>query len=267
MRTFLRRESCSSLVVPHTIISSCELAHPGRFAITEATSAWNTSLAECIPKGRRLNRYRPKGVPKVRRSALSSSTLTCQYPDEASILEKYWAPAISERISSAVGKRWCCRLIALLRGRGSRQILRSPFGLDTMTRALTQSVGFSTGSMISKSTMRCSSFLSLGLRAQGIFLTGEITGLTSSLISMWWTRGRQPISPKQSENSSWTGVVDWMFLEIWYTCLIRLSLTDVLSPRIGTESESTTMNRTFTVRPLSFSLPIHLPETGMGVPL
>ena len=66
--------------------ASWEVCNNGGYFCLTST---NTSLAECIPKGRRLNRYRPKGVPKVRRSALSSSTLTCQYPDEASILEKY----------------------------------------------------------------------------------------------------------------------------------------------------------------------------------
>ena len=37
---------------------------------------------------RGLKRYCPNGVLKVRRSALSSSTLTCQYPDEAFNFEK-----------------------------------------------------------------------------------------------------------------------------------------------------------------------------------
>lgn len=30
--------------------------------MTEAISAWNTSLAECMPIGRRLMRYRPNEV-------------------------------------------------------------------------------------------------------------------------------------------------------------------------------------------------------------
>ena len=157
--------------------------------------------------------------------------------------------------------------MALFRCRGWRQILRSPFGLDTMTRALTQSVGFSTCLIISRSTMRFSSVLSFGLRAKGTFLTGVITGSTSFLIPMWWMRVKQPISPKQSENSSWIEVVNWTFLEIWYVCFIKFNFTDVFSPRMGTESESTTINKTFTVRSLSFSLPMHLSETGMDVPL
>ena len=84
LRTSLRQESYSFLFVPHTTMSSCEEAHPGKFTITEATSAWNTLLAKCIPKGRRLNRYRLNGVPKVSWSELSLSTLTYQYSDEAS---------------------------------------------------------------------------------------------------------------------------------------------------------------------------------------
>ena len=70
--------------------------------MTEATSAWNTSLVECIQKGMRLNRYYLNGVPKISRSDLPSSTLTCPYPDEASRLKKNCAPAIFEMISSAV---------------------------------------------------------------------------------------------------------------------------------------------------------------------
>ena len=137
VRALLRWASSSSLVVPHTMMSSWELMHSVRFTVIEATSAWKTSLAECMSKGRRLKQYRPNGVPKVKKSALSSLILTCEYPDEASDFEKLQAPAISEMISSAAGKRWCCRLMALFRCRGSRRILRSPFGLDTMTRALT----------------------------------------------------------------------------------------------------------------------------------
>ena len=51
-------------------------------------------------------------------------------------------------------------------------------------------------------------------------------------------------------------------------CLLdQFNFTDVLSPRMGTESESTTINKTFTVRSSSFSLPMPLRETGMDVPL
>ena len=58
--------------------------------------------------------------------------------------------------------------------------------------------------------------------------------------------------------------MNWTFLEILYFCLIKFNFTDVFNPKMGTGSESTT-NKTFTVRSLSFSLPMHLLQTGMDV--
>ena len=75
-----------------------------------------------------------------------------------------------------------------------------PFGFSTSV-LFTKSVGFWTGSMISKSTIRFNSFSNFGFKARDIFLTGVTTGVTLSLISIWWVFFRVPISPKQSENS------------------------------------------------------------------
>ena len=89
----------------------------------------------------------------------------------------------SEMISSVVGRRWCCLLIALLRGLGSKQILSFPFGLETITNALTHSVGFSTGSITFRSTIRWSSSLSFGFKA---LMANMVSGVDWHQLSGTW---------------------------------------------------------------------------------
>ena len=82
------RRSCSCFVFPHTIMSSFTFAQPLTPSIIRDIFFWNTSLALKMPKGSRLNLYRPNGVLNARSFELSSSTLICQYPLDASNLEK-----------------------------------------------------------------------------------------------------------------------------------------------------------------------------------
>ena len=60
-------------------------------------------------------RQRPKDVPNAERCELSSPTFICQYPEEASSFEKKQAPDICQNFFSAVGRRRCCRFIALFK--------------------------------------------------------------------------------------------------------------------------------------------------------
>lgn len=249
--TSLRRLSCSSLVDPNTMMSSWELAHPGRSAMIDAVSAWNTSLAECIPNGRRLKQNRPNEVPKVSKSALSSSTFICQYPDTVSSFEKYWVPDILEIISSVDSCRWYCRFMALLRGRRSKHIVSLPFGLETITRALTHSVCFSTGSMILRSTMRCSSSLSFGfslLEQILLFLQQRPPACSFTCIIFYF------------DTSMWR----WQNSSLIYL-FDQVQFTQVFNPRMGTESDSPTMKRIRMVWPLCLIQAIHLP--AIDVPL
>ena len=124
-------------------------------------------------------------VPNVKRYELSSSTLICQYPALASNFEKYFAPDICEKISSAVGSGWCSRFIALFKGRGSIQTLNFPFGFSVTTRACTHSVGLSTGSITSSVIILSNSFSNSGFNAKGTRRMGVITGVTFSSISIW----------------------------------------------------------------------------------
>ena len=96
-----------------------------------------------------------------------------------------------------------------------------PFAFSTTTSPLTQSVGFWTGLMISKSTIRFNSISYFGFKAKGIFLTGITTVVTLSLISIWWVFFRVLISPKQSENS------DKNCSLLTFTAEIRLSSLNV----------------------------------------
>ena len=59
-----------------------------------------------------------------------------------------------------------------------------PFGFFTITRAFTQSVDFSIGSIMSRSTIHLSSFSSFGLSPCETLWTGIATGLTFSFTSI-----------------------------------------------------------------------------------
>ena len=109
------------------------------------------------------------------------------------------------------------------------------FGFSTITSPLSQSVGFWTGSMISKSTICFNSVSILGFKATGIFLTGVATGVTLSLIPQWSVNVRVPTCPKQSGNLSLAFMTEIHFNRF------RLSLVD--NPRIGTDIELTTINK------------------------
>ena len=78
----------------------------------------------------------------------------------------------------------CSRFIALLKSRGSRQMHNFPFGFFTITRPFTQSVDFSIGSIMSRSTIHLSSFSSFGLSPCETLWTGIATGLTFSFTSI-----------------------------------------------------------------------------------
>ena len=71
--------------------------------------------------------------------------------------------------------------MALFKGLGWRHTRSFPFHVSTTTSPFTKPVGFWTGLMISKSTIRFNSFSNLGFKARGIFLTGVTTGVTLSL--------------------------------------------------------------------------------------
>ena len=95
------RRPCSCFVFPHMIMSSCTFAQPLISSIIWGICFWKTSLALKMPKGSHLNLYRPNGVLNARSFELSSSTLICQYPLDASNFKKYLAPAMSAIIDSA----------------------------------------------------------------------------------------------------------------------------------------------------------------------
>ena len=75
--------------------------------------------------------------------------------------------------------------MAFLKGLELRHTRIFPFGFSITTGPLTQSIGFCTGSMISKSTIRFNFFSNFGFKARGIFLTGVATGVTLYSISIW----------------------------------------------------------------------------------
>ena len=150
--------------------------------------------------------------------------------------------------------------MALFKDFGSRPTRSFPFGFLNATSPLTQSFGFWTGSMISKSTIHFNSFSNFGFKASGIFLTGVTTGVLFSLISIWWVFFRVPISPKQLENwdktcSSFTFAAEIRF--------IRFRLSLAANPRIWTNIESTATNETSKWSFLCFRVSDHFPSTGI----
>ena len=146
---------------------------------------------------------------------------------------------IWEKISLAVGRWRCSCLMTLFKDHESTHTRIFPFGFSTTASPLTQSVDFWMGSMISKWTIRFNSFTNFSFKARGIFLTGVITGVTLSLISIMWIFLRVPISPKQSENSDKNCSSLKFTAEI---CFIRLRLSLGANPGINTDFESTKIN-------------------------
>ena len=98
--------------------------------------------------------------------------------------------------SSAVGIMKCEHLLAPLRCWGSKQICNCPLGFSTITKLLTQSLGYSMGVIISISTILSNSSFNFIFNNAGIGLGGLITGGTSLSTTICFSL-RQPISPKQ----------------------------------------------------------------------
>ena len=144
------------------------------------------------------------------------------------------------------------------KGLGSRHTLSFPFGFSTTTSPLTKLVDFGAGSVISKSTIHFNSFSNLSLRASGAFLTRITTEVTLSFISIWWVFLRDPISPKESQNSDKICSLLTFMAEIRFV-RFRYSLVD--NPRIGTDFELTTINETSKWSFLCFRVSEHFPTT------
>ena len=150
--------------------------------------------------------------------------------------------------------------MVLFKGLGPRHTRSFPFVFSTATSPLTQSIGFWTVSMISKSTSHFNSFSNFNFKMKSIFLTGITTGVTLSLISIWWVFFRVLISPKQSENSDKNCSLLTFTAEIRF---IQLKRSLVANPRIGTGFESTIINKTSNWSLFSFIVIQHFPSTGI----
>ena len=61
-KTLFKCSLCSLRVLPHTTISSWELALPGISELMEVISLWKTLLAEWIPQGNPLKQSRPVAI-------------------------------------------------------------------------------------------------------------------------------------------------------------------------------------------------------------
>ena len=101
---------------------------------------WYASGVDTIPKGNLGDQYLPNGLLNVHSFELASSNFSCQNPDDASNLLKYFAFANCDMIFSLVGSFKFSLLIALFKFLGSIQTLGFPFFLFTITSELTQSV-------------------------------------------------------------------------------------------------------------------------------
>ena len=150
--------------------------------------------------------------------------------------------------------------MTLFKDLGSRHTQSFPFGFSTTTSLLTRLVGFWTDSMISKSTIRFNYFSNFGFKASGIFLTGVTTGVTLSLISIWWVFFTVPLSPKQSENLDKNCSLLTFTAEIRF---IRFRFSLVANPRIETDFESTTIKKTSKWSFLCFRVSENFPRAGI----
>ena len=195
--TCWRCSSCSAGVDPHTIMSSWILATPSRpWMIFSNMLMPNISLAFHTPNGKQLKRYLLNGVLKVSRSALSSFTRICHYPELASNLENILAPGIFAIISSTVGSWKCSLLIALFRFLGSKQSLNLPFDFSTTTMLLTQSVGWVTFSITFRLYILSNSIFIFFCNENGMHRGGSMTGSTDGSILILYSPGRQTNVPK-----------------------------------------------------------------------
>ena len=113
-------------------------------------------------------------------------------------------------------------------------------------------------------TICLSSFSSFGLSTCGTLRTGITTGLTLPFISIWWVAFKVPISPKQSWNSEKNVS---LFVSIQQILFISCKCLFVFNPRIGTESESTTINETLKEWFLWSRVNEDLPTTRIFEPL
>ena len=129
-----------------------------------------------------MNLYLPKGVLNVVSNDESLDNFIVQYPERASSLVKYWAPAsLGNTSSNARGGYWGLK-IALLRSLGSRQTRIFPVsGFSTITRELTHSVGSVTLHITSSFSIRSSSALSLSCSASGTRRGGVLLGVHQGL--------------------------------------------------------------------------------------
>ena len=171
----------------------------------------------------------------------SSSTFICQYPKEASSFEKKQVPDICKNISEAEGRWWCPRFIALFKDQGSRQIRNFPFGFLRSQDRLPQSVGFSIVWVMCRSSIRLSFFSSFGLSACGTLWLRVTSGFTLTFTLIWWVVCKAPIFPKQSWNPEKNVS---LFVLLLQTLFISCKCSLIFNPKIGTESESTTINET-----------------------
>ena len=85
--------SCSCRVFPCTMMSSTNAMTPSRPSKHSSTRRWNSSCDDLRPNGSLRYLYLPKGVLNVVSNDESLDNFIVQYPERASSLVKYWAPA------------------------------------------------------------------------------------------------------------------------------------------------------------------------------
>ena len=192
--------SVSVSPTPKTRISSNIGLIPSRPSRAYSNLLWNSSGAGDMPKGIRVQRNLPQGVPNVVRRLLSSSSCTCQKPFFASTTLKTLAFVRSGSRSSITGRGKWFLLSALFRGFGSIHNLIFPLLFLMTTIEEIQSVGTSTGCKMPILTKRSSSCFKGSFTAKGTFLTGSATGVTDLSISRWSFPLSFPSPEKTSPN-------------------------------------------------------------------
>ena len=149
----------SSIFLPQTKKSSISVSTPFKSLKFPFMILWNTSCAECIPKGSLINLYLPNRVFIVVNLVLSSSKGICQYPFVASNFMKWVAPANLVEISSNAGSWKCSLFMDLFKSQGSRHNRSEPSGFSTTTNEFTHSIGSSTSSLCNSISLHFVQFL------------------------------------------------------------------------------------------------------------
>ena len=199
------------------------LSEPGMLMSSDWIFFWKISLAELVPKLRRLYRHKPWCVANVVIYRLSGAKVSWWYPALRSNFEKTVAPLKVWVRSSIVGIGCCSRTIARFATRMSTEMRTSPSFLGVTTSGDTHGVGPLTFSIIPCCSRLLSFFSTFFLMWKDIRLAFWTTGSTVvSICSCTWSPVNWPIPVNKLGNLCSKLSTEREPSFTWLTCSLRI---------------------------------------------